>query len=846
MTGSDKDTVPGKGVLIGLQAKFLVGLAAIFLCFCVLATFLVYMHEKKALATEVFQKTELIMAAVESNRSYVRDILRPRMYEVFGEETFVLEAMSTSYISRVVMDIFQEEHSTFDYRRVAINARNPEFEANEMEREKIKYFSEHPDASDWQGIVKSAGEHVYMRYRPIRLTNSCLRCHGTPGDAPAAVIELYGDELGFNRHPAMVSGVISVGVPVKIGLFPIMGVAWKVFGITFVSVFFLYAIVWFFFNRLVISDLRGLLEIFRENLRDEHGVRLYEQARGKDEVGDLTAAVQTVAIHLQKTRTQLEDYAKNLEKKVAERTTALQHSEKNLRNQVVSRGRELRVLNTISEMMTRSVHLSDILPKVLDQALRVIPATGAGIYLLDRRPGMLALRCSYQADTLPERISFDTMACLPYLDGQIMDFERFVEEVAGYSAEIPENKTALTDNLNIPLCCRGQVLGIMTFPGWSLKEMDPQLQELLFSIGHQVGITIESLQNITRLVDNKELLQSVFDSITDVVMLLDGQYRIKMVNRAFLDRHDLELGQVLNRQFFCLELKRPCPFNSCTTPLSGLPAVPVVEQVHGGDGCIYDVSFYPVNSGLEKNNNVVCLVKDVTEKKEAERRIHQAEKLVSLGKLAAGVAHEINNPLGIILCYTDILEQDNTSLDGQARDDIRVIEKHARSCQRIVNDLLNFARSQKTDKRSGSLNHAIREVIDLVSQQFVKKKIEICLNLDESLPDILFDINKIKQVFLNLFMNSVHAIGESGAITVSTFHDDGDEVVRVVFEDSGTGIPDELEGKIFDPFFSTKSSTEGTGLGLSVSYGIIRDHDGDIRVESEVGSWTRFIITIPC
>ena len=95
-------------------------------------------------------------------------------------------------------------------------------------------------------------------------------------------------------------------------------------------------------------------------------------------------------------------------------------------------------------------------------------------------------------------------------------------------------------------------------------------------------------------------------------------------------------------------------------------------------------------------------------------------------------------------------------------------------------------------------------------------------------------------------MNSVHAIGESGAITVSTFHDDGDEVVRVVFEDSGTGIPDELEGKIFDPFFSTKSSTEGTGLGLSVSYGIIRDHDGDIRVESEVGSWTRFIITIPC
>jgi len=228
---------------IGLQSKFLLGLACIFICFCVVVTSLLYFYEKKRLENEVYYQTELIMAAVESTRAYVRDVLRPKMYETLGDETFILEAMSTSYISRVVMQRFQETLPSFEYRRVAINAMNPDFEADALEREKIQYFSENPAMNDWHGIVQFEDQPLYMRFRPVRFTTPCFRCHGDPVDAPRTIINLYGNVHGFNQKADVVSGVISVGVPVNVGLVPIVEVAWKVFCATFISVVFLYGII---------------------------------------------------------------------------------------------------------------------------------------------------------------------------------------------------------------------------------------------------------------------------------------------------------------------------------------------------------------------------------------------------------------------------------------------------------------------------------------------------------------------------------------------------------------------------------------------------------------------------
>jgi signal transduction histidine kinase len=214
-----------------------------------------------------------------------------------------------------------------------------------------------------------------------------------------------------------------------------------------------------------------------------------------------------------------------------------------------------------------------------------------------------------------------------------------------------------------------------------------------------------------------------------------------------------------------------------------------------------------------------------------------------MGQLAAGVAHEINNPLGIILCHTDLIK-DEPNLSKEVREDLAVIEKHADNCKAIVASLLNFARQHKSIKELASINAIIRDVVQLAANQFQQQNITIDLDLEESLPLISVDIDKLRQVFFNLIINSGQAIDENGYILISTCYLPDSETVQIVVEDNGCGISQAMEDKIFDPFFTTKDPGKGTGLGLSVSYGIVKDHNGEITFESVENKGTRVAVTL--
>jgi two-component system, NtrC family, sensor kinase len=236
--------------------------------------------------------------------------------------------------------------------------------------------------------------------------------------------------------------------------------------------------------------------------------------------------------------------------------------------------------------------------------------------------------------------------------------------------------------------------------------------------------------------------------------------------------------------------------------------------------------------------------KDVTKRLQMERQLQQAEKLASLGQISTGIAHEINNPLGVMLGYTQLLLRDHPA-GSQIHDDLKTIEKHARNCKRVVEDLLKFARSTQTNKTSVDINQCLGEVILLLAHQLELDKILVDTRLAPNLPRITADGEKLKQVFMNLLMNARQAIFGKGRILVGTESDPGEKVVRIFFTDSGRGIHPDHMNKIFDPFFSTKPVGEGTGLGLSVSYGIVQDHDGRIEVESKPGTGSTFTIVLP-
>ena len=246
----------------------------------------------------------------------------------------------------------------------------------------------------------------------------------------------------------------------------------------------------------------------------------------------------------------------------------------------------------------------------------------------------------------------------------------------------------------------------------------------------------------------------------------------------------------------------------------------------------------------DQKDTIHYLVKDIEQRRLMELQIAQADKMASLGQLSAGVAHEINNPMGIILGYTQLLLREETP-GSEKHSDLKIIEKHVKNCKAIVEDLLSFARTTKTEEKAHKIHEIIDEVLNFVQQHADVDHIEIRRHYDTQTPAILLDEKKIKQVFINLIMNAEHAVGDKGTIEIRTRYDAPSQSIQVEVRDTGYGISKKDLKRIFDPFFTTKPTGEGTGLGLSVSYGIIRDHGGEITVESELGVGTTFRVVLP-
>jgi len=257
---------------------------------------------------------------------------------------------------------------------------------------------------------------------------------------------------------------------------------------------------------------------------------------------------------------------------------------------------------------------------------------------------------------------------------------------------------------------------------------------------------------------------------------------------------------------------------------------------------IVNLAIAPLVSKDLKQIGRLIIFDDVTDRDELERRLVQADKLSSIGLLAAGVAHEVNTPLAVISTYAQMLAK-QVSGDDQKAKLLDKIAKQTFRASEIVNSLLNFSRTSPTDFADVDLNRIIRETVSLVEHQFQKGGVATDLSLAENLPGIRGNSGKLQQVFLNLFINARDAMPEGGVLTIRSRTESGFAVVEV--GDTGQGIPPEHLARIYDPFFTTKGPKKGTGLGLSISYGIVHEHDGVIEVESNVGGGTRFRLEFP-
>ena len=251
-------------------------------------------------------------------------------------------------------------------------------------------------------------------------------------------------------------------------------------------------------------------------------------------------------------------------------------------------------------------------------------------------------------------------------------------------------------------------------------------------------------------------------------------------------------------------------------------------------------------SGLSlKKGRYAVLISDMTEQKKMMEKLMRADRLSSLGEMAAGLAHEINNPLTGVMGLAQLL-MGKPEISDSVRDDAGTIYKEANRAAGILKDFLVFARGQKPDKQTADINSIVDSVLKLRRTYMRKSGIEVITSLADDLPELLLDVSQIQQVFLNIVLNAEYFMYEAhkkGLLNITTCS--ADNMVQVIIADNGPGMSAENMSHIFDPFFTTKELGRGTGLGLSISYGIIKEHNGNIYVESKLGRGSSFIVELP-
>ena len=363
---------------------------------------------------------------------------------------------------------------------------------------------------------------------------------------------------------------------------------------------------------------------------------------------------------------------------------------------------------------------------------------------------------------------------------------------------------------------------------------------------------VSTLQKKTdqELRETRARYQSIINElIQEDVMMIGFDYRIMDVNDSLLKRLGLERQDVIGRHCYeithrqgqpCSGDKHPCPL--IQTMETKKPFQTTHIHLDKDNREIYfSISTYPM---LEAGDffGAIEISRDITKDIKAQRAMMQQEKLASVGRLSAGVAHEINNPLTTILTTAMLIQEELDPQDPNYQE-LETITKETLRCRKIVASLLDFARQSTPTRKPCDINEIVQESVILTQKQAAFKDVILTDELDEHLPQLNMDKGQIQQSIINLVLNAIEATDAGGSIFISTAYQKYQDRVDITVSDTGQGISEDNLGKIFDPFFTTKD--EGNGLGLAITHGIIEQHNGTLNVDSKLGLGTKFTIQLP-
>ena len=507
---------------------------------------------------------------------------------------------------------------------------------------------------------------------------------------------------------------------------------------------------------------------------------------------------------------------------------------------------ELQILYDISSALYSSPHLQDVLQRALTSILRTLKFKMGALYLVkesSEEKWLLELAAHHGfSPTLLNCIQFLTMP------SELMDRYDEQDPIRWF----PIRKitfTALRERMAeegvgeiicIPLMSQKKVAGLLYVTNDGAYHLGPEQRDLLKAIGHQLGVSIQNAMLFDSVERAKCELEIGFDAIQHSIFLVDRRMRIYRVNRTSEMVYGAGLlGQKYTRVIYDTEQPHlECPIWAC---LWG--AQPVHrEGPHPRWGGYYHYYAFPVFNAGGELERVVYYEKDATESRKLELRLQQTERLKALGTLAAGIAHEIRNPLATINFNTQMLQRE-LALDVAQQEMFEDVFQQIRKIDRIIQQVLHFARPREPQFLPNHLNEVVRHCLDMSKMYLLKAQVELVVSLAGDLPTLVMDFNQICQVLMNLIINAIEAMPGGGSLRIETSQHEEPPSLVLRISDTGGGILEEDKTRIFDPFFTRKP--EGTGMGLSISRQILEKHKALVEMESDPGKGTVFRLIFP-
>jgi PAS domain S-box-containing protein len=510
----------------------------------------------------------------------------------------------------------------------------------------------------------------------------------------------------------------------------------------------------------------------------------------------------------------------------------------------------LKALIDIGQELASTVELEELLHRILRISREVFHFENAIIRLLDAGRGVLATAASYG---YPEEVTRPEIRLGQGVMGKVAQSGRpvLVSDVAQMPDYVPGISGARSE-LAVPLVAREKVIGVFNVESPEPDAFREEDIAPLMTMAGQAAIAIEN----ARLYENLRAVSASYQELSQFnsrilrsvnlgIYTVDAQLRITSWNRKMGELSGVDepeaLGQDLFRLFPVLEEEGFAERLRRVLQRGAAEKVRLAHRNLRGELRFQKRRLAPLKDG-DRTTGVVVIVEDITEFKRLLDQTIQSEKLAEVGRLSAGIAHEVNNPLSVISYAAQLLLREE-SLPPSERELAERIDSEVDRLKALTGSLLSFSRSKGTVKRETDLNEVLHDVLRLVRYELTRHGIWLQEEYAE-LPAIQADPNKLKQVFINLIMNATHAMSGGGTLGIRTAAVAGGEVEAAI-ADTGPGIPEEVREQIFEPFFSTKKEGEGTGLGLYICRNIIAEHEGRLLLETAVGQGTCFRVVLP-